>query len=165
MCEQNNGLVCCHFKHNVQASYWYTLPRLWTHDQRSLLMAYQESYHRGSFREDFNEHSNSLLCWRITIVLKQIKTDKQITVINPRRTCARGLRYLLLCVCVCVYVCVCEESTALQHRFYDEVRSIAPDCSLRFQDFQLTELSDVISFTSYRYFRSSSMIAANFTTY
>ena len=62
----------------------------------------------------------------------------------------------MLCVCVCV----CEESTDLVHRFYDKV-SIAADCSLRFQDFQLTELSNV-SFTSYRSFRSSFMVAAVF---
>ena len=53
-------------------------------------------------------------------------------------------RFTVLCVCVCV----CEESTALEHRFYDKV-SIAADCLLRFQDFQLTELSDVVSFMSH----------------
>ena len=57
-------------------------------------------------------------------------------------------------------VCVCEVSTALEHRFYDKV-SIAADCSLCFQDFQLIELSDV-SFTSYRSFHSSFTVVAIF---
>ena len=59
------------------------------------------------------------------------------------------------------FVCVREESTALEHRFYDKV-SIAADCSLHFQDFQLTELSDVVSFMSYRSFRSSFAVATTF---
>ena len=65
-------------------------------------------------------------------------------------------RVTVLCVCVCV----CEESTALEHRFYDKV-SIAADCLLRFQNFPLIELSDV-SFTSYRSFCSSITVAALF---
>ena len=59
-----------------------------------------------------------------------------------------------------VCVSVCEESTASEHRFYDKV-SIVADCSLRFQDFQLTELSDV-SFTSYRSFCSFFTVVAIF---
>ena len=60
---------------------------------------------------------------------------------------------------MCVYVC--EESTALEHRFYDKV-NIAADCSLCFQDFQLTELSDIVSFMCYRSFHSSFTVAAIF---
>ena len=70
-------------------------------------------------------------------------------------------RVMVLTLCVCVLVCVCEESTALEHRFYNKV-SIAADCLLRFQDFQLTELSDVVSFMSYRSFCSSLTVAAIF---
>ena len=50
-------------------------------------------------------------------------------------------RVTVLTLCVCVS----EASTVLEHRFYDNV-NIAADCLLRFQDFQLTELSDVVSF-------------------
>ena len=55
--------------------------------------------------------------------------------------------YGTLCVCECV------ESTAQEQSLYDKL-SIAADVSLHFQDFQLTELSEVVSFTSYRPFRS-----------
>ena len=100
------------------------------------------------------------------LVIHQYTTHQGISTsgafINPWRACARRLRYLL-CVCVCLLVCVyvCEESTALKHRFYDKV-SIAADCLLHFQDFQLTELSDVVYFTSWRSFRSSFMVVAIF---
>ena len=58
-------------------------------------------------------------------------------------------------------VCVCEESTAQEQSLYDKL-SIAADFLLHFRDFQLTELSEVISFTSYRPFRSFFEVAAIF---
>ena len=64
----------------------------------------------------------------------------------------RGITVLTLCVCVCVCVCVCEESTAQEQSLYDKLCT-ATDSSLEFRDFQLTELSEVLSFTSYRPFR------------
>ena len=46
-----------------------------------------------------------------------------------------------------VCVCVCVECTAQEQSLYDKL-SIAADFSLCFRDFQLTELSEVVSFTT-----------------
>ena len=63
---------------------------------------------------------------------------------------------LTLCVCVCVCVCVCGVYCS-RTKFIRQT-----DFSLRFHDFQLTELSGVVSFTSYRPFRSFFEVAAIF---
>ena len=64
-------------------------------------------------------------------------------------------------VCVCVCVSVCVESTAQEQILYNKL-SIAADFLIRFRDFQLTELSEVVSFTSNRPFRSLFEAAAIF---
>ena len=62
---------------------------------------------------------------------------------------------------MCVRVCVCDESTAQEQSLYDKL-NIATDFLLGFRDFQLTLLSEVVSFTGYRPFCSFFELAAIF---
>ena len=81
-----------------------------------------------------------------------------VALVNPWCACTGGV-ITVLTVCVCV--CVCVASIAQEQSLYDKL-SIAADFSLRFQDFQLTELSEVVSFTSYRPFRTFFEVATIF---
>ena len=58
-----------------------------------------------------------------------------------------------MCVCVCRVYCS-------RTKFIRQTISVPADFSLRFQDFQLTKLSEVVSFTSSRPSRSFFEVAA-----
>ena len=58
-----------------------------------------------------------------------------------------------MCVCVCVMTLLLKNKV---------IRQTAADFSLCFRDFQLTDLSEVVSFMSYRHFRSFFEVAAIF---
>ena len=62
---------------------------------------------------------------------------------------------------LCVRVCVCEESTAQDQSLYDKLKHSCRFFAM-FSKFPTTKLSEVISFTSYRSFRSFFDVVAFF---